>query len=118
MNARTKSAFGFIAASLCVAASAVSVASYVGNGMAYGDLYGINGSEQELRILSLRAHGALVLALLSEACAIVAVSISLPRADESSSFALPRLMLSCLLCFAGTFGLILFLAKIGAALHL
>jgi hypothetical protein len=59
---------------LLLAVAAAAWLGYLGNGLAYGDAYGVRGNENELAILGARATRSLSLAFVSEALGVAIIA--------------------------------------------
>jgi hypothetical protein len=90
---------------LLLAVAAAAWLGYLGNGLAYGDVYGVRGNEAELAILGAHAARSLALAIVSEALGVAIIAWRV-----SSEKVMPRRLLAAicisLLADACTFALV------------
>lgn len=101
MALRPKRLFWISLVIITVASSVVCIAGYIGNGIAYGDLYGIRGSKQALRAMQSRSWLFLALGSMSQILAI-AFTATLPQWKEAQVSGSTRIVVSAFFCPAIT----------------
>ena len=74
MSIRGSRAALWVASGLLLVISGCRWLSYIGNGMAYGDILGLPGYEKGLALFGAKAMHALIAALLTEAMAVAAIT--------------------------------------------
>src|SRR4051794_7423982 len=78
---------------------------YAGNGMAYGDVLGLSGRDKDLAVFRAKAMHALIVALVSEALAVGAITWNRAAREGSTLRRLAISLALAIVASASTFAL-------------